>query len=325
MKAFITGGTGFLGRNVVEQLCKLGWQITLLHRSGANLTGLPTENVTFVEGSLFDLALLDKSIDDDTQVVFHIAGDTNLWSVNNDSQYQFNVQATQNLVDVCLAKPIAKFIHTSSISAYGFHNQTIAEESCSNAMDSGVNYLKTKYLGEQVVKDGVLKGLPAVILNPCAIIGKYDNQSWAQLLLMIAENRLPGVPPGEGSYCCVEEVAKAHINAVDKGAVGENYILAGVDHPFIQVVNKIETLLDKPLSQRPLPSWVLRALGWISEKVSFITGKEPDMTPEKALLVTKRVVASSNKAKSQLGYNPNIPLDTMLAKCHLWLQQQGKL
>ena len=323
MKAFVTGGTGFLGLNIIEQLLDDNWQVTVMHRPNSNLSDLAKLNVNLVEGSLSNIDSLQQIIPTDLDAIFHIAGDTNMWRCNNDRQFETNVVATQNLVEVALKNKVRRFIHTSSISAYGFHDTVITEEDPSTAMHSGVNYLKTKFLGEKVVKDAVkLRGLDAVILNPCAIIGAYDRHNWSQLFTMIKNEKLPGIPTGEGSYCHVKEVAAAHIAAFHKGKSGENYILAGTDCTFLEVVSKIGNLLNKPTADKTIPKLVLQIVGYISYWGSLLTKKEPNMTPEKATMVSKRVVASSNKAVAELGYINNISIDLMLKDCYEWMKSE---
>ena len=326
MKAFVTGGTGFLGLNVIQQLLEKGWQVIALHRPNSNISDLANLDVTLVEGSLTDITSLQKIVPKDLDAIFHIAGDTNMWSRNNERQFQANVVGTQNLVEVALENKVSRFIHTSSISAYGFHDSIITEQDTSTAMQSGVNYLKTKFLGEKVVKDAVkLRGLNAVVLNPCAIIGPYDRHNWSQLFTMIQNGSLPGVPPGEGSYCHVKEVAAAHITAFEKGKNGENYILAGTDCAFLEVVTKIGKLVNQPTADKTVPKLALKIVGYVSYWWSLVTNKEPTMTPEKATMVSKRVVASSNKAVTELGYVDNISIDVMLEDCYKWMKSERLL
>lgn len=323
MKALVTGGTGFLGINLIKQLLDLEWQVTVLHRASSNLSDLQGLNVDFLEASLLDREQLLITIPENLDAIFHLAGDTNMWSKNNDRQYQSNVIASRNLAEVAAIKKVTRFVHTSSISAYGFHQATIDESTPSTALASGVNYLKTKYLGEQAVKTVAQEQqLDTVFLNPCAIMGAHDRNNWSQLFTMIQQGTLPGVPSGEGSYCHVREVAKAHITAFERGKSNENYILAGTDHAFIEVVHKIGGLLDKPTPKKPLPSWALKVLGRVSYWWSLVSNKEPDLTPEKALMVTERVVATSEKAVIELGYNDNVSIDAMLNDCYQWMKSE---
>jgi dihydroflavonol-4-reductase len=326
MKAFVTGGTGFLGINLIKQLAERNWTITAICRPNADTQELADINVDWRVGHITKFDDVLEALDDDVDVIFHLAGDTNMWRKNNARQFEVNVTATEHLVNAALKKNIPTFIHTSSISAYGFHKDVIDEETPSTAMLSSINYLRTKFLGEQVVKNAVINsGLNGIVINPCAIMGPYDKQNWSQLFTLVKFNQLPGVPNGEGSYCHVSEVAKAHISAVTKGKAGENYILAGVDHSFLDVVNKIAIRVGRPEYRATVPSFALKLVGRISYLWSCISNKEPDMTPEKANMVTERVVATSEKAKRELGYDPTVTLDVMLDDCFEYLSKSGRL
>lgn len=327
MRAFVTGATGFLGINLIRKLDALGWQISAIRRPDSNCESLGDIPIDWYSGHItnpkdLELAVCDKGID----VVFHLAGDTNLWFANNDRQYQVNVAATEHVINAVIKNNIKRLIHTSSISAYGFHDEVIDETTPSTAMISGVNYLRTKFLGEQKVKQAVTqKGLDAVILNPCAIMGRYDKQNWAQLFYLVNENKLPGIPKSEGSYCHVDSVVDAHIAAVTKGQTGHNYILAGVDHSFLEVVNRIATLLGKPKYQKEIATPLLKLVAAVSNVWSYLSRQEPNMTPEKAKMVTSRVVAKSDKAVKELGYKSAVPLEKMLKDCHDWLVLTDRL
>ncbi|MBX2844246.1 MAG: NAD-dependent epimerase/dehydratase family protein [Flammeovirgaceae bacterium] len=132
------------------------------------------------------------------------------------------------MVNCALEKKAKRFIHTSYIAVYGFQTGTIDETTLSTAMKSEINYFKTKYLAEIIVKKAIAeKGLDAIILNPCHLMGTYDQYNWVQLIQSVNQDNLPGIPPATGLFCHVEEVAKAHISAFEKGITGENYILAG--------------------------------------------------------------------------------------------------
>lgn len=327
MKAFVTGATGFLGINLIRKLHQLGWQISAIRRPDSDCEDLKDIPIEWHLGQITDPQDVDLAVSkSNADVVFHLAGDTNLWFANNERQHLVNVTGTENVIDAVLNNKVSRLIHTSSISAFGFHDEVIDEASPSTAMNSGVNYLRTKFLGEQMVKHAVAQqGLDAVILNPCAIMGPYDKHNWAQLFHLVKHNQLPGIPKSEGSYCHVEAVVDAHITAVTKGRTGHNYILAGVDHSFLEVVNKIAQLLGRPLYRKEIATSLLKLVAAVSNAWSFLTRKEPNMTPEKAKMVTSRVVAKSDKAVKELGYQNTIPLETMLVDCHRWLESQKRI
>jgi len=236
-KAFVTGSTGFLGINLIHKLLEEGWMVHALHRATSDLKYLQNQKIEFVEGSITDLSSLKAAMPEQPDAIFHLAGNTSMWSKHNKEQYRDNVIGTQNMIECALEKGAKRFIHTSSIGAYGIHHNRIDEQTQSNAEHGPINYNKTKFLGEQLVKEAAKKGLNAVIINPAHIIGPYDAQNWAQLLIGVYKDDLPGIPCGKGTFCHVDDVVKAHIAAVDRGNIGENYLLGGEEARFIEVIN----------------------------------------------------------------------------------------
>ena len=115
MKALITGGTGFLGINLIKQLRELDWQVVVLHRSTSNLEDLKDLGVEFLEASLSDREQLLVTIPSDLDAIFHLAGDTNMWKKNNARQYDANVLASRNIAEVAAVK------ESKTLYSYFFH------------------------------------------------------------------------------------------------------------------------------------------------------------------------------------------------------------
>ncbi|MGL6159289.1 SDR family oxidoreductase [Microbulbifer sp.] len=330
MRAFVTGGTGFLGANLIEQLLADGWQVIAMHRRGSNTNRLQQQGVELVEASLADVDSLRIAMPENPDAVFHLAANTNLWRGGNAQQWRDNVEGSANIARVARetfarSKTAGRLIATSSIGAYGYQSGRIDERSPKLADDPRHGYLYTKKRAEEAVRAEIERGLDAVFLNPCAIVGKYDTSSWAQTFFLMEKDQLPGVPPGKGSFCYVGSVARAHIDAFHKGRCGENYILAGRDASFLEFFGRIAALLGKPAPKRAMPAFVIHAVGWFSDLWSIASGCEPVITREKAAMVTKRVVASSDKAVRELGYQTDTDLDTMLRECYDWLVEQKLL
>jgi nucleoside-diphosphate-sugar epimerase len=119
-------------------------------------------------------------------------------------------------------------------------------------------------------------------------------------------------------------VAAAQLAAWERGRRGHHYLLGGADASFLELVQAIGSLLGRPTPTRTTPAWLSKLAGRLSLWGSYLTGREPDLTPEKATLLSAELLCSSHKAERELGYRP-IPLETMLADCHRWLLEQGLL
>lgn len=320
--AFVTGGTGFLGFNLIEQLLVENWQVVALYRPTSKLRHLREKDIQLVQGSITEPNSLIDIFPEKVDAVFHVAGNTSYWSRRNHIQTRDNVEGTKNMVAAALKRQAKRLIHTSSTAAYGHHQQRINEETRSNAINSPLNYNRTKYLAELEVRKGIERGLDAVIINPTNIIGPYDYHNYSQLFTLIDRQKLPGVPAATQTFCHVREVAKAHITAFYRGQKGENYILGGVEVDYLTLVKEIGDILGKKVPKRTTPEWILKLLGRFSLWGSYITGKEPDLTPEKAILITSQILCNSQKVKNELNYN-SVPLRSMLYDCYQWMLREG--
>jgi nucleoside-diphosphate-sugar epimerase len=319
--AFVTGGTGFVGRNLIEQLVTAGWQVVALHRQTSNIAALQGLNVQLAEGSITDPQSLMRTMPDKVDAVFHVAGNTNMWSLLNSRQTRVNVDGTRNMVATAIKRRAGRFIHTSSIITYGLHPARITEKTPSTAADTRINYMRTKFLAEGEVLKGVNNGLDAVILNPANIIGPYDKRNWGGLIRQIHHGKLPGLPSGQASFCHVREVVLAHIAAYGKGRTGHNYLLGGADASYLEIAQRVGEMLDCSVPQKIMPVWLMHAAAHIYERVSHFTKKMPIVTPEKVILGNSTFLCSSDKAVKEFGYQP-ASLDEMLQDCIRWLRSE---
>lgn len=322
--AFVTGGTGFLGFNLVDELVTNGWRVTALHRTTSDLVHLKRLPVERVVGDITDPRSLEQAMPEGVGAVFHVAGNVNLWSRHNAEQTRDNVEGTRNMVVAALNAGANKFIHTSTISVYDMKNGRITEDAPKLGARSWINYQRTKYLAEEEVRRAIAQGLDAVILNPANIIGAYDRGGWARMIKLVHAGKLPGVPPGAGSFCHIGEVAKAHIAAAEQGRSGENYLLGGTDATYLEMVRIIGDLAGRKVPSRAVPASLVWPAARISEWYSYLTGSPPTMTPEAVALVTKQMFCDSSKAERELGYKA-VELRVMLEESYRWLEGQGLL
>ena len=322
--AFVTGSTGFIGLNLIEALSNEDWHVYALHRATSDLTYLKRFEVHRVIGSVRDYDALLVAMPEQPDAVFHLAANTSAWSKHNREQYEDNVRGTRNMLKAALAKKAKKLIYTSSVSSFGIHHERIDENTPSNAETCGINYHLTKYLAEKEVAKAVDKGLDAVILNPCHVLGPYDKSNWSQLIQLVYRDKLPGIPPGTGTFGHVKDVVQAHIKAVEKGKTGEKYLLGGVEASFLQVIQTIQKMLDKPLSRKATPVWVFQLVLWSSMFRSVFSSQEPLLTPEKFKFVTEKVLCNAEKAQQELDYQTST-LEKMLSDAYGWLYAEGWL
>lgn len=322
--AFVTGATGFLGLNLVRQLSESGWDVVALHRPNSDLKYLKRFPVRRAIAAIEDPAALEQAMPPRVDVVFHTAADVSYWSGHKIRQTRTNVDGTRNVVNAALRRSVKKFVHTSSTSIYGLPTQPVDETAPHLGRGSWFNYQHTKVLSEDEVRAGIAQGLDGVFLNPANIVGPYDQHNWSRLIRLAAEGKLWRVPPGGGSFCHVTEVARAHIAAASLGRKGENYILAGADASYVELVGMLGEIMHRKLSTRTLPKRIFRRIGQVMNLVSFFTGREPFMTPEGAAYMNANLISRDDKAVRELGYK-RVPLRTMLEDCYRWMETEGML
>ena len=320
--AFVTGGTGFIGINLIQLLVDEGWDVTALYRPTSNITYLKSLPIKLAEGSITDRQSLQAAIPEGTGVVFHVAGDTNFWSKQNARQNAINIDGTRNMIDAAASKGVETFIHTSSTSAWGRVKGVVTEDTPQAGTDSWINYERSKHLGEL---EGIGRGMKVVVLNPGGVAGPYDASSWGRLFFLLRDNALPVAAPGTVTISHVDDIVKAHLTAVTQGRNGERYILASDDVAMVDLIDEIARVSGIAKAPKQAPAFVFKLVGRLSVMVAALTGKEPDVTPEiAASLTTTGTSYSSQKAIDELDYRFQ-PMTVAIQDNYDWLVKEGLL
>ncbi len=325
MKALVTGGSGFIGSAVVMELRHVLPMRALVRsreRPG-NLAGL---NVELAEGDLLDQASLHRALEGCDRV-YHLAAAYANWLPDRSVIIRSNVEGTRNLLQACLDRKIERVVYTSSVAALGAHGQTPADESAQfNLADTGDVYHLSKYQAEQVALEFAGKGLPVVILNPSNPIGPRDLKPTptGALILSVLKGKLPGYVDGGINVVDVEDVAVAHVMAMEKGRPGEKYVLGNVNlsiHDYFQLIAEIGGG-KAPTMRIPLP--FAFATAYLYEAVAAVTQKPPLTTPGWVKVGSHYSFWNSSKAVHELGL-PQTPIRESLKKAITWFHEKGYL
>jgi len=322
--AFVTGGTGFLGLNLVKELMSRDWDVTALHRPASDLKFLNRFHPRLVLGATTDAASLPSAIPEGTDTVFHVAGNTSLWRKGDAEQTHDNVDGTHNVVEAALARGVRRLIVTSSISAYGPVSGEVTEETPSRAADSRVNYQRSKWQAQEIALAAVDRGLEVVVMQPGAIMGPYDIGTWSRVFIMVRDGKLPGAPPAELTFTHVRECVAAHIAAADKGENGGKYLLGGENKTMLDLIREVAALLDKPAPTRELSPMLLRLIAVGGDIASNFTGKQPPITREMADSFGRKLNVTSAKAQRELGYRV-VALKDMVKDCYDWMVAEKRI
>lgn len=321
----ITGASGFLGRHLAQQLKAEGHNVFGLSRSARADAILVADGVTPVRGDLLQPEQLATAFAQPFDAVFHTAADTSQWAPNDDRQTRVNVEGSRALAEAALAAGVAAFIHTSSVSAYSHRvHGTLREDVAQRGGESWITYERSKYLGEQAVRAVAARGLPLVVMQPAHILGPGDTSNWSRLIRLIDQGKLPGVPPGSGSFADVREVARAQVRAWQRRRFGETYLLGGEHLRFLDLVTRVGSKLGRKTPARATPGWALMAWARVVDALSRITRREPDITPRAAMFVIHDLIVDSGKAQRELDYAIT-PMDRLLDDTIAWLRSENLL
>jgi len=307
MKTLITGATGFVGSAVLRELLKKEHQIKALVRRSSVLDNLKNLDVEIVYGDLKDKDSLKRCLKD-CKHLFHVAADYRLWVPKAKEIYENNVNGTENLMVEALNLGIEKIVYTSSVAVLGKSIEgDIADEKTPVNIDQMIgHYKKSKYLAEEKVKELYkTKKLPVVIVNPAAPVGPRDIKPTptGKMILDAATGKIPAYLDTGLNIVHVDDVAKGHIQAFNKGKLGERYILGGENLTFKEILEMISNLCGHNPPKIQLPKKPLYPIGYIFEIFARLFNlKNPMLTVDMIRMAEKKMFFSSEKAKKELNY-----------------------
>ena len=326
MRAFVTGGTGFIGGAVVRRLLQDGHQVRALVRPGSDtrqLDGLPVERVT---GDLDNSAALQEGIAG-CDWVFHIAALYSFWGHPWQDFYQTNVEGTRRVMETALQEGVERVVHTSSIAALGVHeDHTPAAEDTPSSLEDRVGpYQRSKFLAEEVAREYARRGLPVVIVNPSTPVGEGDHKPTpsGQMIVDFLHGRMFAYLDTGLNIVDVEDVAYGHVLAAEKGRVGERYLLAGANLTLKQFLDLLAEVSGRPPARVRIPHAV--ALAWSYAEVSWARLNPrhiPSATPEKVRLSRRYEFFDPAKAIRELGL-PQTPVRQALERAVAWYRSHG--
>ncbi|EFA77763.1 hypothetical protein PPL_09261 [Heterostelium album PN500] len=333
--AFVTGGTGFLGSHVVEQLIKKEYIVCVLYRSEEKANKLKKiisssigslDLLKFVKGDVNDYQSLMEGIPDcDNLFVFHLASIT--LTKDRVAQTKVNVDGVSNLIEVSLKKQVKRFIYTSSISTFvngAKYGSILSESSKQCGPHNAYGYARTKFLAEELVRDAGKRGLEYVILNPGYIIGRYDEDNMGRLTKPEFQNLLQTTGNGGATFVSGEECARVLIIAAENAISpeGSQYLLGGVYSTWKDVVIAFRRELNfpNPENVRVLPTLVLRAISNLYKIWNYFTGKE--IIDEEIKMIIESFSVDDSKAVKELGFNNKIPIEWMIKDCVNWSKNE---
>ena len=324
--ALVTGGTGFIGANVVRELLAAGATVRVLARPGGDRRALAGVKVEIADGDLTDPASVRHAVTG-VQAVYHVAADYRLWARDPAVLYRANVDGTRAVLDAAAEAGVGRVVHTSSVGALGIPTDgTPGTEDTPVALADMVgHYKRSKFLAEQVALEFARRGLPVVVVNPSAPVGPWDVKPTptGQMIVDFLRGRMVATLDTGLNIVHVRDVARGHLLAAERGKPGERYILGHAQGNLS--LAEIFRLLASLTGGRAPRFRVPYAVAWCSavacEGVARVTGRPPAVALTAVRMARKRMYFDPAKAVRDLGLPQTEPRQA-LADAVAWFRAQ---
>lgn len=312
--ALVTGGTGFVGANVVRALLARGATVRVLARPWSDRRALAGLRIEIAEGDVCEPAAVRRAVGG-VDTVFHVAADYRLWTPDPEPLYRTNVQGTRVVLEAAAEAGARRIVYTSTVGALGIpaDGSPGTEATPVRLADMVGHYKRSKYLAEQVALELARGGAPVVIVNPSAPVGPWDVKPTptGRLIVDFLRGRMFASLDTGLNLVHVRDVAEGHLLAADKGRVGERYILGHANLTLAQIFALLSALtgLSAPRVRLPYGVAWLAAAGM--EAVARLRGRPPRASLTEVRMARKRMFFSAAKAVRELGLPQTDPRDAL--------------
>lgn len=324
-RAFVTGGTGFVGANLVRLLLQEGYAVRALVRPSSNLRNLQGLDIEPVTGDLHSPDLGTQM--QGCQVLFHVAAHYSLWQTDRELLYQHNVLGTRHILAAARQAGIERTVYTSSVAAIGVNaTSPMTDEHYQSPVEKLIgHYKKSKYWAEQEALQASQAGQDVVIVNPSTPIGPWDSKptpTGADIILRFLNRQMPAYLNTGLNLIDVRDVARGHLLALERGRSGERYILGHQNLTLKDILDHLSAITGIPAPQRTVPAWLPLSVAWVDEYVLTRFGKPPSVPLDGVRMASQQMYYSPAKAIRELRL-PQTPIVTALKDAVAWFTEQG--
>jgi dihydroflavonol-4-reductase len=326
MNILVTGGTGFVGANLVAALVARGDAVRVLRRASSSLVALEGLAVEHAIGDVTDPDAVARAVAG-CDMVFHVAALSAYWRARRAQVYHVNVEGTRNVMAACLRAHVPRVVHTSSVAAVGIAPRgALADESSPfDGLSATFAYAHSKRLAEDVVREYAAQGLNVVMVNPASVFGAGDHYlNGGRIVIEYGRGRLPLVPPGGMCVVDVDAVVQGHLLAAEHGRAGERYILGGENLSHRRVTQVVAEVAGVRAPRLVLPAWLLAPAAVAVDAFNRVSPWPPLISGEQIRLSSVDFFFDSGKAVRELGY-PLMPFRGAVEKAYRWYRERGYL
>lgn len=316
MRVFLTGGTGFIGAHVARKLRERGDDVAALVRSPDKAGALRELGCELVEGDLSATDALRRGAEGADAVVHSAAVyKVGIPKSERAGMWEANVAGTENVLDAAIAAGAPRIVYVSTINVFGNTGGEVVDEHYQRDEGDGFVscYDETKYRSHQIAGDRIAKGAPVVIVQPGGVYGPGDHSEIGNQLEQVRDGklRMKAFPELGLNLVHVEDVADGVLLALDRGQIGESYVLGGELTTLGDTIDKAAAVCGRKPPRLTVPPLLAKASAPLGPLIGPLLGYPPNM--REAISASHNVTywARDDKARSELGYSPR-DLDTGL-------------
>jgi dihydroflavonol-4-reductase len=309
MRVALTGGTGFLGSRIAKKLRDRGDEVVALARHPSKATIIAGLGCEILEGSMDDRLAVDRLVQG-CDAVMHIAGrfEVGITGAECPNMQDTNIGGTRRVIDASIDAGVKKVVYASSIVVFGNTEGHVVDESHKRDLMKGYLscYDESKYRAHLLMETRAQKGAPVVFVMPGSLYGPGDHSEVGREILQAAKGELKALMLSDVGLTMVhvDDAAEGFVLALDKGVVGESYILGGETLRLVDLLRKSAEIGGRSLTKRKVPTGVLKTLIPIAPMILPKLGYPPNL---RELVKTADGVtywAKDDKARRDLGYSP---------------------
>ncbi|HLO17754.1 MAG TPA: NAD-dependent epimerase/dehydratase family protein [Anaerolineales bacterium] len=302
MKYFITGATGFLGSALTRKLRAAGHAVHAVMRSPEKAKDLESTGVKLFKGDVTEkesMRLAMIGVDG----VYHVAGWYKIGTRDKSDGEKVNIKGTRNVLELMQELEIPKGVYTSTCAINSDTHGRVVDETYHFTGKHLSEYDRTKAVAHEIAKEFIANGLPLVIVMPGIIYGPGDTSTLRTNIIDFLNGKLPMIPDQAGNcFAYVDDIAQGHILAMEKGKIGETYIIAGERHTFADAF-KLASEITGKRAPAVAPHQMLKIMSVLARPFDRLL--PPAYTSEGLRVIAGVTYMGDNsKARRELGYDP---------------------